>query len=402
MQDRLEFEGFTANFGLRAEVFDANANIISPDDPFEPVFYELYFKSKVDSLPTKKSKDYLRFSPRIGISHPMTASSKIFFNYGHAYSTPSTALRYGFRPKTYDWSRPIWVGNPDLKPYKTIQYELGYEQVFLSKYLIHAAIYYKDARDQAGSGIEIHKFGGESQSFYRTWENNSYDDILGFEFTLYKRVGTFFTGWMQTEFMGSKGGVVGLPHKYLPGDPNAVSEFNTFSYPDDRLWEWTPSFVFNLDFHTPIEWGPTVLGWKALGGWRLNAIINWSSGSHFTWNPTLNPSVYNNMQRVNNFMSDIFLSKVFHVMNTELTAYVDIHNLYNRDVLNTGVLRGLTSDPSTEIYKYYDSLREGDRVGDYEQDHIVRPKERPGEDYITRYGGPVRIYFGLRFNFNWK
>ena len=404
IQDRLELDAFTANFGMRAEVFDANADVILPDDPFNDTLYELYFKTRVDSLPTARSKKYLRIGPRIGVSHPLSAASKIFFNYGHAYSSPRNSLRYGFRPKTYDWSRPLWLGNPNLKPYKTIQYELGYEQVLFKKYLIHATIYYKDVRDQAkqGHGIEYHQFGRGSQAFYYTWENNQYDDIVGMEFTLYKRLGTFFTGWARTEFMGQKAGVVDVPQRYLPGDPEAVSEFNTFSYPDDRLWDWQPGVLVNLDFHTPYEWGPEILGWKSLGGWRLNAIIDWKSGAKFTWNPELDPKVYHNMQGYNHFMTDIFLSRAFDVFNAKVTAYVDIHNLINRDLLNVGILRGLTQDPSSEIYKYYKSLKEGDRVGDYKQSYIDRPKERPGEDYITRYGGVTRVFFGLRFNFDWK
>ena len=404
IQDRLELDEFTANFGLRAEVFDANADVISPDDPFNDTLYELYFKTRVDSLPTAPSKKYFRLSPRLGVAHPLSATSKIFFNYGHAYSSPKNSLRYGFRPKTYDWSRPLWIGNPNLQPYKTIQYELGYEQVLFKNYLIHATIYYKDVSDQAkqGHGIEYHQFGRGSQAFYYTWENNQYDDIVGLEFTLYKRFGRFFSGWARTEFMGQKEGVIGVPQKYLPGDPQAVSEFNTFSYPNDRLWDWQPGVLLNLDFHTPNDWGPDIFGSQALAGWRLNAIIDWKSGAKFTWNPELNPQVYHNMQHINHFMTDIFLSRAFTVFDSKVTAYVDIHNLFNRKVLNVGILRGLTQDPSSEIYKYYDSLKEGDRVGDYKQSYIDRPKERPGEDYITRYGGVTRVFFGLRFNFDWK
>ncbi|MCB9502221.1 MAG: TonB-dependent receptor [Deferribacteres bacterium] len=404
IQDRLELDEFTANFGVRAEIFDANADVISPDDPFNDTFYELYFKTRVDSLPTARSTKYFKLSPRIGISHPLSVSSKIFFNYGHSYSSPKNSLRYGFRPKTYDWSRPLWIGNPNLAPYKTTQYELGYEQVLFTNYLIHATIYYKDVRDQAkeGHGIEYHQFGGGSQAFYYTWENNQYDDIVGMEFTLYKRFGRFFSGWARTEFMGQKEGLVGVPQKYLPGDPEAVSEFNTFSYPNDRLWDWQPGVLLNLDFHTPSQWGPEILGYSALGGWRLNAIIDWKSGGKFTWNPELDPQVYNNMQGYDHFMTDIFISRAFTRFNSKITAYVDIHNLINRDMLNIGILRGLTQDPSSEIYKYYASLKDGDRVGDFKQSYIDRPDERPGEDYITRYGGVTSVFFGLRFNFDWK
>jgi len=90
-------------------------------------------------------------------------------------------------------------------------------------------------------------------------------------------------------------------------------------------------------------------------------------------------------------------------MDAKVTAYLDIHNLFNRDVLNIYALRnGNLTNANDELFRYYKSLKDDDRVGDYEASHIDRPDEIPGVNYISRYGGPVRIYFGLKFNFDWK
>jgi len=404
VQDRIEMKGLIANFGLRGEVFDANTDVLSPEDPYNESFYELYFRDKVDTMQTERSKKYFRFSPRLGISHPITTSSKIFFNYGHAYSTPKNALRYGYKPKTYDWARPRWIGNPNLKPYKTVQYELGYEQVFLGSYLAHGAIYYKDVTDQSSTGDRVAYFkpySSDTQAFYYTWMNKNYQDIIGVELTIYKRLGKFLTGWMKTEFMGVKSGQIGYSKLYVEDDPSNVSTFSKFSYPDDIIWDWSPSVMFNLNFHTPDDWGPEFMGAKILGGWRVNTIINWQSGGKFTWSPNNDPSVYNNMQHVDYFMSDFHIARDFRIAGTRPTVYVNIHNPFSRKVLNYGIMRGLTNNQASESYKYLNSLKEGDRVGDYKQSYLDRPAERPGEDYITRYGGPMRITFGLKFDFDW-
>ena len=397
-------KGLIANFGLRGEVFDANTDVLSPEDPYNESFYELYFRDKVDTMQTERSKKYFRFSPRLGISHPITTSSKIFFNYGHAYSTPKNALRYGYKPKTYDWARPRWIGNPNLKPYKTVQYELGYEQVFLGSYLAHGAIYYKDVTDQSSTGDRVAYFkpySSDTQAFYYTWMNKNYQDIIGVELTIYKRLGKFLTGWMKTEFMGVKSGQIGYSKLYVEDDPSNVSTFSKFSYPDDIIWDWSPSVMFNLNFHTPDDWGPEFMGAKILGGWRVNTIINWQSGGKFTWSPNNDPSVYNNMQHVDYFMSDFHIARDFRIAGTRPTVYVNIHNPFSRKVLNYGIMRGLTNNQASESYKYLNSLKEGDRVGDYKQSYLDRPADRPGEDYITRYGGPMRITFGLKFDFDW-
>lgn len=407
IQDRIEFEGLIANVGVRAELFDAGTNILSPDDPFNDAFYEGLpensFRNISDSLESVSSKKYLKVSPRLGISHPISTTSKIFFNYGHAYSSPKSGLRYGFRPKTYDWSRPNWIGNGNLLPYKTIQYELGYEQNFLREFLIHAAIYYKDVTDQSGTNDRVQyfkRYSQDTQAFYYSWTNKNYEDIIGIELSLYKSIGKFITGWFQTEFMGKKEGQVGYSRLFADDDPSNVSTFSKYSYPDDIMWEWQPSFILNLDIHSPFNWGPEFLGMNVFGGWQINTILNWKAGDKFTWSPNNDPSVYNNMQTVDYFMADININRYFHIFDTELTLYVSIHNPFNKYFLNTGILRGFTNDESSEIYKYYNSLKEDDRVGDYKQDYIDRASERPGEDYITRMGGPTRVTIGVRYNVN--
>ncbi|MEN8191347.1 MAG: carboxypeptidase-like regulatory domain-containing protein [Bacteroidota bacterium] len=407
IQDRIEFEGLIANVGVRAELFDAGSNILSPDDPFNEALFggepDNPFRNIADSLETGRSEKYLKISPRLGISHPISATSKIFFNYGHAYSSPKNGLRYGYRPKTYDWSRPMWIGNGNLLPYKTIQYELGYEQNFLKEYLIHAAIYYKDVTDQSSTDDRVQYFkpySSDTQAFYYTWTNKNYEDIIGIEISLYKTIGKFITGWFQTEFMGKKEGQIGYSKLFPEDDPNNVSTFSKYSYPDDILWEWQPSFMLNLDLHTPFNWGPEVLGMNIFGGWQINSIFNWKAGDYFTWSPNNDPSVYNNMQNVDYFMTDFNINRYFHIFGSELTLYVNIHNPFNKQYLNTGILRGFTNDKSSEIYRYYNSLKEGDRVGDYEQDYLDRAAERPGENYITRMGGPMRVIMGIRYNIN--
>jgi hypothetical protein len=328
----------------------------------------------------------------------MTATSKIYFNYGHAYNAPSNTYRYGFLPHPRMTSPAEWRGNPDLKPAKTVQYELGYEQVLFQDYMIHTAVYYKDVTDELGWVYYQNVFSPNPTWRYRTWDNKAYQDIIGWEFRFYKRVGRFVSGWVQTEFLGQKRGEIGYQNQYVPGDPLNLPTYSRFSYPDEVLWEWTPSVVANLDFHTPSGFGPTVLGGKLLGGWRLNAILSWAQGGRFTWNPTNSPFVRNNLRYTDSFGNDFYLSKEVNIRGLGATLYLDLHNLFSRTLLNVGVLNGLAINPGSEVYQYFASLKSGDRVGQYKQSHLVYPKEKPGENYYYRVGGPVQVFFGLRFN----
>jgi len=398
-QDRIEIKGLTGNLGFRGEYFDANTKSFMPDDPFSNFYFIPNFWENINRLDYETSKPYYRFSPRFGVSYPMTVNSKIYFNYGHAYTAPDNIYRYGFSTHPRMWSNISWRGNPDLQPPKTIQYSLGYEHVLFDQYLIHSEVYYKDVTDQLGQVYYQNVFSDNPTQRYYTWDNKMYEDIIGLEFRIYKRMGRYITGWLQTEFRGQKAGEIGYATRFVEGDPQNVSEFSKFSYPDDFLWEWTPSVMLNLDFRTPTDWGPKVLGNKIFGGWGLNTILRWSEGGKWTWNPNNSPFVHNNMQNANYFGGDFYFSKDIKLPGTSAAFYLDIRNLFSRKLLNWGILAGPSDVPGKEQYEYLNSLKKGDRVGHYQVSHIIRPAEKPGENYIYRVGGPIRFYLGLRINF---
>jgi outer membrane receptor protein involved in Fe transport len=77
-------------------------------------------------------KNYLTFSPRIGISFPVTVESKFYFNYGHFRSNPPYYTMYQYRYR-YDKNGLYKMSNPNLEPPRTISYELWYCLQFLSK-----------------------------------------------------------------------------------------------------------------------------------------------------------------------------------------------------------------------------------------------------------------------------
>jgi len=399
-QDRIEMKSLVGNFGGRIEYFDGNTEDYTMGDPFRVDFFIPDMWSRIDTLQSRPSKKYWRVSPRLGISHPMTVNSKIYFNYGHAYNSPTNTYRYGFLPHNIMTSPVEWMGNPNLMPQKTVQYELGYEQVLLGGYLIHTAIYYKDVTHELGEVFYQNAFAPDPTRWYRTWQNKAYQDIIGWEFRLYKQLGTFLTGWMQTEFRGQKRGEIGFSRLYVEGDPNNVPLYSQFSYPDEVLWDWIPSVIANIDLHSPSGWGPKFLGGSILGGWRINAILSWAQGAKGTWNPKKNPNIRNNIQGTDSFTNDFFISKTVSVMNQNLIFYCDIHNLFSRTLLNVGLLDGSPDVVGSEAYNYYASLKKGDRVGHYKASHLVYPKSRPGENYYYRVGGPVKVFAGLRFNLN--
>ncbi|MDD3807167.1 MAG: TonB-dependent receptor, partial [Candidatus Marinimicrobia bacterium] len=148
IQDKMEFEGWIATVGLRAEYFNPNTDWYDYE-PFDKNLKILASREVTpeDNLPMKRAKGLFTLMPRIGISHPITVNSKLYFNYGHMRQRFSPDQLFGVR-RVYGASL-YYLGDPELPMEKTIAYELGYDHSLFEQYLIHIAAYYKDKSDQA-------------------------------------------------------------------------------------------------------------------------------------------------------------------------------------------------------------------------------------------------------------
>lgn len=147
VEDKLEFQGMIAQFGLRLDYFNAGGDWYVIDNPYNPAF-KPGAATNIDTILNKESTDLiLELSPRLNVSFPISENSKLFFNYGHFRQLPTPEnlyiLRYGDERKQI--SR---IGAPNNLLPRTIAYELGFEQNIWDMLLIRAAGYYKDISDQ--------------------------------------------------------------------------------------------------------------------------------------------------------------------------------------------------------------------------------------------------------------
>jgi len=396
VENRYERKGLVANVGVRLDYFAPNGVVLSPGDPFSPYFSNItnfYDSLASGRIPKGSTRSTLKISPRVGVSFPISVSSKAYFNYGHFYSPPETQYLFGYLNSR---SGPVeQISNPNLDMPCTIAYEFGYEQGFGDVYL-HADLYYKDITNQVGT---ISYQNADGTISYVTFANSNYQDVIGAELRLTKSYGEFITGWIQTQFFGSQGGYVGQQIFYPPGS-SIRPVFYEPEQPGKFLWNWIPSFLANIDIHTPDEWGPAILGTKLLAGWRFNIIQSWAEGAPFTWNPQNDPRIVNNLRWVNSYRTDIKISKSFKLRGKgAAVVYLDIRNLFPHKVLNPGALHGPPDNPSSEYYQYFQSLIPGrDRVGDYRADHIVYPKYTPGWTVFYDPNGVQEIYLGVRMD----
>lgn len=422
IQDKIEYGGMVANIGLRIEHYDANSWVYVPDNIYSIIWARggtAGFAS-YDDLPKIKSEAHTYLAPRIAFSHPVREHTKFFFNYGVYFSEPMTRDRFGVYNESWDFGNAQadtrWLGNPNLMAPRTAAYEVGFEQSVGDEWLIRSYFYSKDNTDQVGSisitgmtgSFAIGDFSnyegvGAGGCSYTTTRNNNWEDIRGIELKVTKMRGRYITGWLNMDYMISTSGNYGLAR--LEQDPLAAY----YQYSAVKLQPQSqPSFIANVDFHSPKEWG------TLKGDWRLSLIQRWRKGNKVIYNPTGLPTreVRTIYYWLNNYTTTFRLNKTLPDLGVfKVRLYMDVNNVFNYKALNVGVLDGAEAD----LYynQYIDSKNGlGKKIGEYkdnsgkniftenwvDKNGANRAPIAPDKDFALFYN-PRAILLGVKLEF---
>ncbi len=400
LQDKLEFEGMIANFGVRLDYSDPNS------EWYQIGTYSEYFQSKYrytfqEVAPKEPTKSRLKISPRIGVSHPISENAKLYFNYGHFYSMPSSTHMYRLR---YDivHDRLDYIGNPNLNLPRTTAYELGTEYNVANIFLLHLSAYYKDVSDQTSS---VHYTSLTGLVDYRTYENNNYADIRGFELRIDKRFGRWITGWLNYDYRVTTSGYIGREEYYE--DPREQRRYGLQNPYQERPLA-RPVARANLNIRTPRDWGPPVAGINPIGDIQLSLLFSYRSGRYETWDPLDTYELKDNIHWRGAYNFDMRLNKRMQFGRYDLTLFADIRNMFNIKRINTlGFADSDDKDNYLEslhlpmyeekIYQDAGYISGNDKPGD------IKNKDKPyinmpDREFLT-YLNPRYITFGLKLNF---
>ena len=136
-----------ANVGVRMDYSDPQGEWYIYD-PYNQAFSSKYSLG-LDTLLTKATVDkQIDFSPRVGISFPITVNSKLYFNYGHFRQLPTPENLFLLR-RFSDNNAVTRIADPNNPLPKTVAYELGYEHNLFDEFLFKVAGYYKDVSLQS-------------------------------------------------------------------------------------------------------------------------------------------------------------------------------------------------------------------------------------------------------------
>ncbi len=345
-QTKLEFRGMIANLGLRADYFHATGEWYDYT-PFDRAFSALVgFDRLDDELNQAPTERQLTLSPRLGISFPVTETSKFYFNYGHFRQMHDPRRLFGIEYEIN--GEIISIGNPNLKLPKTVAYELGYEQSFADQFLVRLAGFYRDLSSQPRQVQYIDLFNIVG---YQRAEPLNFADNRGIEVTVSKNRGRWFRGFINYSYLVKKSGDFGYNQinenrrafEAFTRSPAALSSNKPVPEPFAR---------FNLEFLTPADFGPSAGNFHILGDWRVNLLGEWRTGAPSTWDGGFNLNINSpgqdlriayNVNWRDYKMLDLRLSKNFSTNFGRAQLFVDITNVLNLKQMyyrNGGIFAG--------------------------------------------------------------
>ena len=345
LQDKMEFEGLVVNAGMRYDFFDANFNNY-PSDINDPVIDPIWGGSikNPTSVPVKSY-----WSPRLGVSHPITERDKLYFSYGRYFQIPR--LYYAFMNINYNLAGafPI-IGNPNLDPERTTSYELGVEHLFPfwnESLKITLKGFYKDITGLTDTRPVYYT----ASNWYGYTYNSDYGNVRGFEISLFKRPTNYISGTMNYTYQLARG----KSSSYYEGYYNAWAENiqPTVEWPLD--WDQPHTFNLNLDLRVPEN--DNLWGLSFLNNTGLNFFYTYGSGMPWSL-PQRTKEIRTNTERIpSTYRADMKIDKSFRYGRISPTFFFEVKNLFDRKNLSY-----------LEDEEYY--LVTGDPEGAKENKHV--------------------------------
>ena len=261
VQDRIEITDFLVRAGLRFEYYDANSTV--PSDLENPANTISGAPPSYPKKTTKKISD----ATRLGISYPITATGALYFSYGHFYQMPGLGNLYAnsdyyiLRNLQSGTTSYGVMGNPDIKPEFTVQYEFGFKQQFGQSLGVDASVFYKDIRDLLG--VEFIDTYADAQ--YARFTNVDFGSVYGIRFSVEERFSQSFAMSLNYTYQNALGN---------SSDPRETANRAAAGEdPRPRLepFDWDQRHTINLSMTLAEP-----------NNYSLTAILRYGSGSPYT------------------------------------------------------------------------------------------------------------------------
>jgi len=316
IQDKIELDYLVVNVGVRYDYFEPDGIVLK--DPNKIAALDGLTPPYPDTLFSNASAKY-QFSPRVGVSYPISEKGAIHISYGHFFQIPSFEFLYrnpNFRiPLSGNFPDFIGstIGNADLKPQRTTMYEIGLQQELMPNVGLTVTVYAKDIRNLLGQEIHIKNDFRKFAKFI----NRDYGFVKGFTVSFEKILtNDGFGASIDYTYQIAKGNSSDENAAFENANASTQIDENKTLSPLD--WDRTHSLNFTSTLGSP-------------GDYIVSFISKLGSGLPYT------PSIQNQRTGLENsdnkpmfFTADLYFTKYFTLGNARVSAFLKIFNVFDR------------------------------------------------------------------------
>ncbi len=310
LQDKIEIDEIILNAGLRFDHWNPNGRI--PVEPEAITNPEDGIRLATDFEASEVS---YQLSPRIGLAFPISRSGVLHVSYGHFFQIPRFSFIFTnseFEVKLGDLE--TLMGNANLKPEKTIAYEVGLQQAIAPAWKFELTVYYKDIKNLLGQEIITTR----DKKIYARYINRDYGNTRGMVLSLIR------------QYQENLGATVDYSYQIARGnasDPNAVF----FDHQTNPPRESEKQVL-------PLDWDQrhTINGTLIIGNpnnWTLSLIGRYHTGQPYT--PTdpgsaLAEQFENSERKPSQVSLDLNFNKRLQWSGVQVKLFVKAYNILDR------------------------------------------------------------------------
>jgi outer membrane receptor for ferrienterochelin and colicin len=345
LQDKIELRNFIVNIGIRMDYFNPDGQVLAdPTDPniYNPIRPENRFTDLNENgiqdpdepgLTNDDRRTYwykdadskLKFSPRLGVSFPVTATGVFHFSFGHFFQIPRFELLYrnsDFKIGTGTGNQGL-IGNADLEPEQTINGEIGLKQQLSDASSVEVTAFFRDIRNLTSTRADaITVFGGAAE--YNKFVNADFGFVRGVILAFHQRFAAGFSASADYTYQIARAS---------NSDPEEARKATTAgSLPEIQLTPvpWDQAHTLNISAaYSGKSWGGGLIVQAAAG--QPYTPRRDEDISTLATNSERKPSIidvdlrlYKDIKLANNFQAKLFL-RVFNLFDTlnEINVFDD-------------------------------------------------------------------------------
>ncbi len=366
IQNVFEYDDIIVNAGLRYDYWDPNAllpvNLRAETDTDNGIRLDSELKAGVTRS---------QLSPRFGLAYPISDNGVIHVSYGHFFQLPRfNAIYDNYEYEIQLGGLQTTMGNVNLKPEKTIGYEMGIQQQLSPVYGLELTMYYKDISNLLSQEI----ISTIDEKVYARYINRDYGNVRGITLTLNKLYSDLFAGSIDYTYQVAKGNA---------SDPNAV--FN--DYNDNKEVE---KQVLPLDWDQTHTLNTSLTVGKP-GGVNLGLIGRFATGQPYTPSSpgsALDTQFENSDRKPASYNFDLNLYKTVRLDKVKMKLYCKVFNL--TDQLNQRYVYASTGNSESPYRTIPAAYVLSQNPNFTAQEVDLRP------DY---YSEPRRVLLGIEIQF---